>query len=128
MPQTTSKILNRFEIIFSVLALIHFSNGLLPLLLTQGVSEGDGIDINTFDLSLISKVSLLIYCCAFILLILRWKKVINVVTEGKFIWLFVLFVFISFFWSEAPDKTFRFGVYGIGTTIMGKLYLFGRQI
>ncbi len=122
MPQKTSKILNRFEIIFSVLALIHFSNGLLPLLLTQGVSEGDGIDINTFDLSLISKVSLLIYCCAFILLILRWKKVINVVTEGKFIWLFVLFVFISFFWSEAPDKTFRFGVYGIGATTVG-LYL-----
>ena len=122
MPQKTSKILNRFEFIFSIFALIHFANGMLPLLLTKGASEGDGIDINIFDLSLISKVSLLIYFCAFILLVLRWKKVINIVTEGKFIWLYVLFVFLSFFWSAAPDKTFRFGVYGIGGTTVG-LYL-----
>ncbi len=122
MYQKSSKILNRFEAIFSIGALIHFANGIVPLVLTQGASEGDGVDLASFNLSLIAMISLLIYCCAFLLLVLRWKKVINVVTEGKFIWLYVLFVFISFFWSEAPDKTFRFGVYGIGTTIMG-LYL-----
>jgi len=122
MSHKTSKILNRFEAIFSVFSLIHLSSGVLPVLLTQGASEGDGIDVTAFDLSLISKISLLIYFCAFVLLVLRWKKVINVVTEGKFIWLFVLFVFISCFWSITPDKTFRFGVYGIGSTTVG-LYL-----
>ena len=122
MFHKTSKILNRFEAIFSVFALIHLSSGILPVLLTQGASEGDGIDITVFDLSLIAKVSLLIYFCAFILLVLRWKKVINVVTEAKFIWLFVIFVFVSCLWSIAPDKTFRFGVYGIGSTMVG-LYL-----
>lgn len=122
MSPTTSKILSRFEAIFSVFALIHVSAGILPLLLTKGASEGDGVDITAFDLSLIAKVSLLMYVCAFILLVLRWKKVINVVTEGKFIWLFVIFVFLSFLWSYAPDKTFRFGIYGIGSTTVG-LYL-----
>lgn len=122
MSHKTSKILNRFEAIFSVFSLIHLSSGILPIILTQGASEGDGIDITVFDLSLISKVSLLIYFCAFVLLVLRWKKVINVVTEGKFIWLFVLFVLLSCFWSITPDKTFRFGVYGIGSTTVG-LYL-----
>ncbi|MGK7897133.1 MAG: O-antigen ligase family protein, partial [Xenococcus sp. (in: cyanobacteria)] len=122
MSPTTSKILNRFEAVFSVFSLIHFSGGVLPVFLIQGASEGDGIDITSFDLSLIAKISLLIYCCAFVLLVLRWKKVINVVTEGRFIWLFVIFVFLSFSWSIAPDKTFRFGVYGIGSTLVG-LYL-----
>ena len=122
MYPKTSKILNRFEVIFAIFSLIHVSNGILPVILTQAASEGDGIDITAFDLSLISKLSLLIYFCAFVLLVLRWKKVINVVTEGKFIWLFVIFVFISFFWSEVPDKTFRFGVYGLGATTLG-LYL-----
>ena len=122
MSSTTSKILNRFEVIFSVFSLIHLSGGVLPVLLVRGASEGDGVDIGAFDLSLVSKVSLLIYFCAFVLLVLRWKKVINVLTEGKFIWLFVIFVFISFLWSYAPDKTFRFGVYGIGSTTLG-LYL-----
>ncbi|MEM9276328.1 MAG: O-antigen ligase [Cyanobacteria bacterium P01_F01_bin.143] len=122
MSHQTSKILNRFEAIFSVFSLIHLSSGVFPVLLTQGASEGDGIDITVFDLSLIAKISLLIYFCAFFLLVLRWKKVINVVTEGKFIWLFVIFVLISCLWSIAPDKTFRFGVYGVGSTIVG-LYL-----
>ncbi|ELS02525.1 lipid A core-O-antigen ligase-like enyme [Xenococcus sp. PCC 7305] len=122
MSHPSPKILNRFEVVFSVFSLIHLSSGILPVILTQGASEGDGIDITAFDLSLIAKVSLLIYFCAFVLLALRWKKVINVVTEGKFIGLFVCFVFISCFWSIAPDKTFRFGVYGIGSTMVG-LYL-----
>ena len=122
MSQKSPKILNRFEAIFSVFSLIHISGGILPVLLTQGASEGDGIDISSFDLSLMAKVTLLIYCCAFILLVLRWKKVINVATEGKFIWLFVLFVFVSFLWSVIPDQTFRNGVYGIGCTLVG-LYL-----
>ena len=119
MYQKNYKILNRFEAIFSIGALIHFANGILPVILTQGASEGDGVDMASFNLSLIAKISLLIYFCAFLLLVLRWKKVINVATEGKFIWLYVIFVLISFFWSEAPDKTFRYGIYGIGSTITG---------
>ena len=122
MSQKSPKILNRFEAIFSVFSLIHISGGILPVLLTQGASEGDGTDISSFNLSLTAKLSLLIYCCAFILLVLRWKKVINVATEGKFIWLFVFFVFVSFLWSVGPDGTFRNGVYGIGCTLVG-LYL-----
>lgn len=119
MSPITSRILNRFEAIFSVLALIHVSGGILPILLAQGASEGDGVDIGALDLSLVPKLSLLIYFCAFVLLVLRWKKVINVVFKGKFIWLFVLLVFISVFWSENPERTFRWGVYGIGTTTLG---------
>ena len=122
MFQASYKLLNRFEAVFSVLALIHISGGILPVLLTQGASEGDGTDISSFNLSLTAKLSLLIYCCAFILLVLRWKKVINVATEGKFIWLYVFFVFVSFLWSVIPDATFKYGIYGIGGTLVG-LYL-----
>jgi O-antigen ligase len=111
-----------FEYLFSILALFHLSQGLIPLLITRGASEGDGIDVNNFDYSINAKISLLIYFITLILLFLRWKKVLPVLTKEKLIWLFVLVIPLSYFWSVAPSESIRFIIYALGTTAFG-IYL-----
>ncbi|HHP7231036.1 MAG TPA: O-antigen ligase family protein [Xenococcaceae cyanobacterium] len=122
MFNNSQKLLSWFEKIFSVLSLLHLSNALFPLLISQGASEGDGIDPMSFDYSLNAKILLLIYFIAFILLFLRWKKVLPVLVRGRLIWLLIIFAGFSYFWSALPEQTFRYVIYGIGTTAFG-LYL-----
>ncbi len=116
------KLLRLFELVFSVCSLLHLSNALVPLLISGGASEGDGIDTSAFDYSLNAKIQLLIYFVSFIFLILRWKKVLPILIKGRFIWLLIIFACFSYFWSALPEQTFKSGIYAIGTTAFG-LYL-----
>lgn len=118
-------LLKRFEAIFVRLSLFHLSSALLPLVLSGGISEGDGVDISSIDLSLIAKINLLIYVVAFALLVLRWKKALNFASKNFLYWLFVIFASFSYFWSSMPETTFKGVVYGLGTTIFG-IYLASR--
>lgn len=111
-----------FEYLFSVLALFHLSQGLIPLLLIRGASEGDGTNVGDYNYSIHAVVSILIYLISFLLLVLRWKKVAAIITKDKLIWLFMLVISLSFLWSVAPSDTFRFSLYAIGTTAFG-IYL-----
>ncbi len=123
--QSKYNILRLFELVFTVLSLFHLSQGLTPLLLTGGASEGDGVDITTLDLSLNAKISVLIYCITFVLLLLRWKKVVAIFKKDRsiwLIWLLVSIVCLSSFWSVFPSESFRYGIYAIGTTVFA-LYL-----
>ncbi|BAU66538.1 O-antigen polymerase [Stanieria sp. NIES-3757] len=114
--------LTSFEYLFSVLSLFHLSQGLIPLLLIRGASEGDGSNVSNYDYSINAKISILIYLISFLLLFLRWKKVAAIVTKDKLIWPFILVISLSTFWSVAPSETFRFSIYALGTTAFG-LYL-----
>jgi exopolysaccharide production protein ExoQ len=111
-----------FEVIFSILSLIHISNAITPLILTKGVNEGDGVDISTFDLSINAEISVVIYLITLFLLIVRWKRVISVLSSNKLIWLLMGVICFSYFWSVNPGQTLRFTVYALGTTSFG-LYL-----
>ncbi|VEP14360.1 Lipid A core-O-antigen ligase-like enyme [Hyella patelloides LEGE 07179] len=119
MLNTPSSLFKNFEAIFVRLSLFHMSSALFPLILSGGASEGDGVDINTVDLSLIAKINLLIYFVACVLLVLRWKKVLIFASKNIFFWPFVIFASFSYFWSSMPDDTFRGVVYGLGTTAFG---------
>ncbi|AFZ37212.1 O-antigen polymerase [Stanieria cyanosphaera PCC 7437] len=114
--------LTSFEYLFSVLALFHLSQGLIPLLIIRGASEGDGINLTNYDYSINAKISILIYLISFLLLVLRWKKVADILTKDKLIWPFILVISLSSFWSVAPSETFRYSIYAIGTTAFG-IYL-----
>lgn len=113
-----------FERIFSIFALFHFSQALTPLILTGGASEGEGggLATTTVDLSLNAKISLLIYFITFVLLALRWKRVLLTLLENKSLWILIGIASFSYFWSVAPADTLRYSIYTIGTTAFG-LYL-----
>ncbi|MGF1541075.1 MAG: O-antigen ligase family protein [Pleurocapsa sp.] len=118
----TNNLLRIFEKVFAVIALFHTSQALLPLVLSGGASEGDGVSPHDIDFSLAAKFSLLIYAIVLILLFLRWKRVFFIVAENKFIWMLMGVACFSYFWSVAPGDTFRFSIYALGTTAIG-LYL-----
>lgn len=120
--KSQSNIWRLLEFIFSILSLVHISNAILPLILTKGVNEGDGIELSTFDLSINAKISLLIYAIALILLLMRWKRFLSVLSSNKFLWILMLVNCFSYFWSVDPSQTLRFSIYALGTTIFG-LYL-----
>ncbi len=111
-----------FEFVFSIFSLIHMSNAIVPLILTKGLNEGDGIDLSSFDLSLNAKISLLVYAITLILLMVRWKKFLPVLFSNKFLWILMGIVCFSYFWSINPPQTLRFTIYALGTTAFG-LYL-----
>jgi O-antigen ligase len=119
---STNHLFRIFELVFSIISLVHISQAIVPLLLTGGASEGDGLSVASFDLSLSAKMSLLIYFITFALLILRWKKVFFTVSTNKFLWILIGIICFSYFWSVSPTQTFRFSIYAVGTTAFG-LYL-----
>ena len=104
MLQGQYKILKLFELIFSVFSLFHLAQALTPLLLSGGVSEGDNVDVNSIDYSLNAKISLLIFLISIVLLVLRWKKVLVTIHKNPLIWLLVLILCMSYFWSILPIK------------------------
>ena len=111
-----------FEFVFSIFSLVHISNAIAPLILTKGVNEGDGVNISTFDLSINAKISVLIYLITFVLLTLRWKRFLSVLSANKLIWILMGIICFSYFWSINSAQTLRFAVYAVGTTGFG-LYL-----
>ena len=54
--QSKSNTLGYFEFIFSIFSLIHMSQAIIPLIMSGGVNEGDGIDINSLDLLINAKI------------------------------------------------------------------------
>lgn len=122
MTKGNSKILRIFELIFSIASLIHISQAITPLILTKGANEGDGVDLSSFDLSFNAQLSVLIYLITFVLLAMRWKRVLAMISSNKLLWILMGIVSFSFFWSVNPEQTLRFSIYAIGTTGFG-LYL-----
>jgi O-antigen ligase len=120
--KSQSNALRIFEVLFSIFSLIHISNAIAPLILTKGVNEGDGVDISSFDLSINAKISILIYLTTWLLLIVRWKRTLSVLSQNKLIWILMGVICFSYFWSINSEQTLRFALYALGTTSFG-LYL-----
>lgn len=92
------------ERIFVIGALMHFSEGILPLILSGGVSEGDADIIETSH-PLNAGVFVLIYFITYVLLFLRWKKLTYTLSKNKFLWGLMAIVICSFSWSLYPANT-----------------------
>ena len=98
------KLLSKLEKIFTIAALMHFSEGIIPLVLSGGASEGDGaIAPNTQALN--AGLFLLIYLITYVLLFLLWKRLFYVLTQNIFLCALLVIVGCSFFWSLFPDQT-----------------------
>ncbi|MEO1799343.1 MAG: O-antigen ligase [Cyanobacteria bacterium J06629_2] len=122
MSKSQSNYLKYFEYIFSLFSLIHISQAIIPLFLTGGASEGDGINISNLDLSINAKIGILIYIVTFILLGMRWRRSLATFSSNIFLWILLGVVCFSYFWSINPSQTLRFSIYAVGTTGFG-LYL-----
>ncbi|WP_445635503.1 O-antigen ligase-related domain-containing protein [Nostoc sp. DSM 114161] len=113
------KLLLSAEQVITAICLIIYSGTPLDPFLSQGYTLQDG------DRTIYRFLYTLTYGIAFLLIILRWKKVIYVSSKNKLIWTFLGVCAISSFWSLDPDTTTRrvFGL--IGTTFFG-VYLASR--
>ena len=118
------KILSWLEKPFAILALVHLSGGPLMVILDGGASEGDGNDSNT-NMPLVIFLYLAIYAISFLLLILRWKKVIPLAVKGWPISLFTGLIIFSNIWSHTPSATLNHSILFTGTTLFA-LYLASR--
>ncbi len=119
MSSKLQKLLSIAEPTFTVLALIQYSADWMPLILSGGVSEGDGVDINSFNFTLNVLTFLLTYMISGFLLLLRWKKTIYFLSKDRIIALLVGIAIASFFWSFSPSSTLRSCIGLIGTTLFG---------
>jgi exopolysaccharide production protein ExoQ len=109
------KILPLFESLFPIFALVHLSGGPLLNILEGGISEGDGA-ANTGSMPLVIFTHLMVYGISFILLVLRWKKVVPLVIKGWPICLFTGLVILSNLWSQTPPATLNRTILFTGTT------------
>lgn len=121
MGALMKKLLAFAEYAFTVVSLLHYSGGPLVVILSGGVNEGDGAE-GLPNYPLIQFIFMVIYVITFCLLVLRWKKVVYVLSKDKFIWLLVVLAAISVFWSSIPELTRSRSIALFGTTIFG-LYL-----
>ncbi len=114
--------LSNFEFGFSVFFLVHISQAITPLILTQGVNEGDNINLDAFDLSLNAKMSLIFYLVTFVLLAIRWKKNLAVFWSNQLFYILMAVVCFSYFWSINPEQTLKYSFYALSTSGFG-LYM-----
>ena len=117
------KILNFIESAFVIVSLLFYTGGLLAVILSGGASQDDMGQ--GYDTGLIRLIFILIYITTFLLLVLRWKKILYFISRNTLIWLLMGYVAASIFWSVAPEVTFRRLVALNGTTLFG-LYLSSR--
>lgn len=120
------KLLRFAEHAFTVVSLLHYSGGPLFVILSGGANEGEqGEGGASTDSSLILLLFFVIYLVTLFLLILRWRKVLYVLSKDRFIWVLMALAVASMLWSTNPAKTINRSIALIGTTLFG-LYLASR--
>ncbi|MCP6758400.1 MAG: O-antigen ligase family protein [Fischerella sp. CENA71] len=117
------RLLKLAEYGFAVLYLLHYSGAPLTLILSGGANEGD-IDrgVASIDNSLVLALFFVNYIVTFLLLVLRWKKVVYVLSKDRYMWVLAGFVILSIFWTANPSKSLSRIIAFTGTTMFG-LYL-----
>jgi len=115
------KILEMTEEGFAVLSLILFSSQLLPLILSGGISPGDG-RAAPHIYPLIQSVFFVIYFLTFCLMVNNWKKIVSLFIKEKFILIILVLAFISATWSQAPLATLRRSLALAGTAMFGAYF------
>jgi len=112
------KILNFSEQVFTVVSLLHYTGAILALILSGGLSEGDQV-VAPHDHPLIQLFFFINYLISFFLLVLRWKKLIRVISQDRYITILLGLCAISSLWSVAPTTTLVRSVAIIGNSLFG---------
>ncbi|MEB3212350.1 MAG: O-antigen ligase [Leptolyngbyaceae bacterium] len=89
------------------------------MVLTGGANQGDQAQYNALADQLIA---LCIYAISFVLLSLRWKKVLRLVSQDRWILPLIGIALVSVLWSDSPDLTLRRGIALVGTSLFGMYF------
>ena len=108
------------EWIFTVLSIIIYSGGPIPLILSQGYGEGmiDPTPDPT-DYSKLIALFFLNYLISFFLLVLRWKRSLYTFKKEWTIWLLIGIACASVLWSFLPKLTPNRSIALVGSTLFG---------
>lgn len=112
------KILEFTEKVFTIASLILYSGGPLTVIISGGESEGVAA-AESYDNSLIKLLFLLVYTITLFLLIVRWEKVLYLLSKDKFIWVLVGVSVASIFWSSSQSMTIARDLALVGTSLFG---------
>jgi exopolysaccharide production protein ExoQ len=105
---------------FTVISLLQYLGGPMALILSGGENEGQTSSIASY--ALIQMFFFVNYAISLVLLSLRWKNVLYVMTRDRFNTMLIGVVVMSVLWSAAPAVTSVRIIALIGTTLFG-LYL-----
>lgn len=119
---TISQYLRIFESLFTVVSFFLFSKGIIALIVTDGAGQGDGRAAANYNYSIINGSLILVYLITFTLLFLRWRKVLAALMKERYISVYLGIFLLSYFWSDFPQDTLKYGLSGVGATAFG-LYL-----
>ena len=131
-PQQPKNLLSSFvskikkiEYGFTVIVLFLYSNDMTELFISGGASEGDGVDMLSFDYSPVRRLYLIVYLLTIALVSLRWKKILYTLLQNKYLLVLLLLVPLSTLWSVDPATTINASIAMIGSSLMG-VYLASR--
>ncbi|MEM9766601.1 MAG: O-antigen ligase [Cyanobacteria bacterium P01_D01_bin.71] len=122
-----TELFEKLEKAFIIFYLILFSRGIAALILTGGASEGDSS--GDFDFGILTLFWMLNYVITAGLFIVKWDAVkdrlVPIIFNNYFYWIFLMFIMLSTIWSERPDETFKASVGMVGTVMFG-VYIVSR--
>ncbi len=119
------KLFSLMEYAFTVISLLLYSGGPLTVILSGGANEGDEDAEAGGDTALILALFFVNYLITFVLLLLRWRKVLYIINKNRWITTLIAIAACSVFWSYLPSKTISRGIAIVGTSLFG-LYLASR--
>ncbi|MFQ3616055.1 MAG: O-antigen ligase [Cyanobacteriota bacterium] len=107
------------ELAFVIAYLILYAGGILALFLSGGFSEGNEGSLRDVDFALIRQLLLVNYGISFLLILRRWKHVVQRLFRNPFILLILGLVMCSILWSAQPNLTQTRAIALLGTTLFG---------
>jgi exopolysaccharide production protein ExoQ len=105
------------EHIFTIISLIFFTGGPMPVILAGGVSQG--LETSKPDYMILRVCFQLIYVITLFYLARYWRRAVYLLLKDKLIVLMIGIVFLSSLWSIDPDRTIIRGTATLGTTLFG---------
>jgi exopolysaccharide production protein ExoQ len=106
------------EYIFTVVSLVFYTGGPLPLLLSGGRSEGMET-VTPPDFAFVRLCFQAIYVITLFYLAPSWKKAAYLLIKDKWILLLTIIIFLSILWSVNVGQTLARSVAVLGTTLFG---------
>jgi exopolysaccharide production protein ExoQ len=112
---------NYLESIYVIVALIFCSGGVVNLILSGGINEGDTAVVQP-DLVISRMIFLGIALIAAVLMTPYWKKLFYILLKEKWMLAIVLLALLSCLWSEFPGLSLRRGVGFVATMVFGAYF------
>lgn len=106
------------EYIFTIVSLLFYTGGPLPVILSGGFSRGASTTVEP-DFALVKLCFQLIYIITLLYLAPHWKRAAYLLIKDKLITLLMIIVTFSIFWSVAPGITVPRIIALWGTTLFG---------